>query len=237
MTLPIAILAGGLATRLGDLTRDKPKSLIEILGKPFVDWQLELLKKNGYSNVILCLSHKSMAIQEYLGDGSRYGIQIRYSIDGSTQLGTGGAIKKALPLLGKEFAVLYGDSYLPTDFWPIEEFFRKSSCLAVMAIYKNVNQFDKSNVELKSEGYLKYEKNQQSSKMNFIDYGLTYYRNSAFDQFESREAFDLAEVCRELSSRNQLQGVEVLERFYEIGSLSGIADFTEFLGKANHEFQ
>ena len=104
--LPLAILAGGYATRLGSLTKEIPKCLIEVNGKPFVDWQLDLLIKNGFSDFVFCTSYKSNLVEKYLGDGSNRGVSIRYSLDGETQLGTGGAVLKALPILGETFGVI-----------------------------------------------------------------------------------------------------------------------------------
>ena len=123
--LPIAILAGGYATRLGSLTKELPKCLIEINGRPFVDWQLDLFLNYGYSEFVFCVSYKSNLVQEYLGDGSDRGISIQYSLDGETQLGTGGAILNALPKLGKVFGVIYGDSYLPINYRLVEQEFLK----------------------------------------------------------------------------------------------------------------
>ena len=121
--LPLAVLAGGFATRLGELGRNSPKCLIKVNGRPFVDWQLDLLTKNGYSDFVFCVSYKSDAIQKYLGDGSNRGVNIEYSFDGEIQLGTGGAIQKALPKLGELFGVIYGDSYLPIDYFSAEQVF------------------------------------------------------------------------------------------------------------------
>ena len=156
--LPLAILAGGYATRLGALTSDLPKCLIEICGRPFVDWQLDLLVESGYTDFIFCISYKSELVQNHLGDGRRWGAKIRYSIDGEMQLGTGGAIQKALPLLGDSFAVIYGDSFLPIDYLSVELEFLDSKKLGMMTVYRNQNQFDASNVEYINGKLINYEK-------------------------------------------------------------------------------
>jgi MurNAc alpha-1-phosphate uridylyltransferase len=231
--LPLAILAGGYATRLGSLTNDIPKCLIEINGRPFIEWQLDLLIKNGYSDFVFCLSYKSDMVQEYLGDGTSRGVKIQYSLDGETQLGTGGAIQNALPALGEAFAVLYGDSYLPINYFTVEKDFLNSVNLAVMTVYENKNQFDSSNVEF-VEGNLKnYQKGSSDKKMQHIDYGLTYFRSSAFLPYSDQSAFDLSEVCHDLTKYGQMGGFEVFERFYEIGSVHGIQEFSEYLRKVS----
>jgi N-acetyl-alpha-D-muramate 1-phosphate uridylyltransferase len=233
--LPMAILAGGYATRLGPLTREIPKCLIEINGRPFVDWQLDLLINNGYSDFVFCLSYKSKLIQEHLGDGSHRGVRIRYSLDGETQLGTGGAIQKALSMLGPTFGVLYGDSYLPMNYDQAEQLFLGAQSHALMTVYKNQNQFDKSNVEFVDGKLLNYEKGTNNTSMHHIDYGITFFKEEAFQAWADQSSFDLSKVCNQLAKDKQLEGFEVFERFYEIGSLLGIEEFSQYLRKASSE--
>ena len=231
--LPLAILAGGYATRLGNLTKDLPKCLIEINGRPFIEWQLDLLIKNGYSDFVFCLSYKSDMVQEYLGDGSSRGVKIQYSLDGETQLGTGGAIQNALPTLGEAFAVLYGDSYLPINYLTVEKEFLNSANPALMTVYENKNQFDSSNVEFVDGNLINYQKGSSDKKMQHIDYGLTYFRSSAFLPCSDQSVFDLSEVCHDLTTHGFMGGFEVFERFYEIGSVHGIHELSEYLRKVS----
>ena len=233
--LPIAVLAGGFATRLGKLTAEVPKCLIEINGRPFVDWQLDLLTRHGYSDFIFCVSYRSDAVQEYLGNGSERGARIQYSLDGDTQLGTGGAIQKALPKLGDVFGVIYGDSYLPTNYMAAEQFFLNSRSNALMTVYENKNQFDSSNVEFTDGKLINYEKGSNSRQMHHIDYGMTFFREAAFRPWRNHSSFDLSEVCHELATRGELLGFEVFERFYEIGSLQGIGELTQYLKESSNE--
>lgn len=231
--LPIAILAGGLATRLGSLTSNLPKSLIEINGRPFIDWQMNQLVSAGYSHFVFCLSHKSGLIQNYVGDGSRWDVDVQYSLDGELQLGTGGAIKNALPMLGQNFAVIYGDSFLPIDFSEVEDDFLESGAQGLMTIFANNDQFDKSNVEYSDGNIIHYDKVIRNSHMRHIDYGLTYLRAQAFSEFKESKSFDLSDVYSQLLKKDELSGFEVFERFYEIGSQQGIADFSEYLRKVS----
>jgi NDP-sugar pyrophosphorylase family protein len=233
--LSLAILAGGYATRLGALTSEIPKCLLEIAGRPFVDWQLDLLIKNGYKDFVFCLSYKSELVQEYLGDGTQRGIRIQYSLDGETQLGTGGAIQKALPKLGGEFGVIYGDSYLPINYFNVEQFFLNSQSKAVMTVYKNQSKFDSSNVEYTDGKLIDYEKGTDNVQMQHIDYGITFFRDSAFYPWADQSSFDLSKVCNQLAKNNQLDGFEVFHRFYEIGSVQGIEEFYQYLKGRNHE--
>jgi NDP-sugar pyrophosphorylase family protein len=231
--MPLAILAGGYATRLGALTRNLPKCLIEINGKPFVDWQLDLLVKSGFSEFVFCISYKSEEVQKYLGDGRDRGIRIQYSHDGETQLGTGGALQKAIPLLGETFGVLYGDSYLPIDYLAVEKEFLNSVNPALMTVYENRNQLDSSNLEFVEGSLINYQKGENDEKMHHIDYGLTYFRSSAFQPWSEKSTFDLSEVCHDLATEGRLGGFEVFERFYEIGSVRGIHEFSEYLRKVS----
>jgi NDP-sugar pyrophosphorylase family protein len=233
--LPLAILAGGYASRLGSLTKDFPKCLIEINGRPFIDWQLDLLTKNGYSDFIFCVSYKSNLVQEYLGDGSDKGINIQYSLDGETQLGTGGAIQKALPRLGKAFGVIYGDSYLPIDYSVVEQDFMSLKSNALMTVYKNQNHFDASNVEFREGKLIDYQKGSDNKNMHYIDYGITFFREDVFRPWMGQSAFDLSLVCHQLAKSGQLDGFEVFERFYEIGSVRGIEEFSQYIRKAHDE--
>ena len=233
--LPLVILAGGYATRLGQLTKDSPKCLIEVNGRPFVDWQLDLLTKSGYTNFIFCVSYKSEMVQNHLGDGSSWGVRIKYSVDGETQLGTGGAVQKALPLLGDTFGVIYGDSYLPIDYSAVELSFLNSKSQGLMTVYENQNQFDTSNVEY-TEGKLRnYQKGMNDRKMHHIDYGLTYFRREAFQSKSSDASFDLASISSLLAKEGKLDGFEVFQRFYEIGSVHGLKEFTDYLRSAPNE--
>jgi NDP-sugar pyrophosphorylase family protein len=230
--LPVAILAGGLANRLRPITEKIPKALIEVAGKPFIFHQLQYLHKEGIRKVVLCLGYLCEMIQEEVGDGSKFGLDITYSYDGDFLLGTGGSIKNALPLLDENFYVLYGDSFLPIHFSPVEESFLNSKKPALMTVILNENQWDKSNVIFKDGIVLDYNKKEPKSEMKFIDYGLSVLSKSLFDKYEGKVAFDLADLYHLLSIENQLAGFEVNERFYEIGSHQGIKE-TELYLSAN----
>jgi MurNAc alpha-1-phosphate uridylyltransferase len=229
--LPLAILAGGFGTRLGSLTKDYPKCLLEINGRPFVDWQLELLCKNGYSDFVFCVSYKSEIIQDYLGDGNQFGARIRYSLDGEKQLGTGGAIRKALPFLGDKFGVIYGDSYLPIPYSLVQEKFIKSNLDGLMTVYKNSNEFDVSNAEYANDYIIDYDKDARNVKMKHIDFGLSYFSARIFSDRKLGACFDLSEIVKELAKNRQLGGFEASTRFYEIGSEIGLQEFSDHLRK------
>jgi len=229
LDIPVAILAGGLATRLRPITEKIPKSLVSVAGKPFLAHQLELLHARGIRRAVVCVGHLGEMIQRDFGDGSAFGVRLDYSFDGPQLLGTGGAIKRALPLLGDDFFVLYGDSYLPVAYHPIAEFFRRSGKLGCMTVYRNEGRYDTSNVVFQNAQIVVYDKNNRSPQMQYIDYGLSLFKAPVFSSYALGQPFDLAEVMGKLVRERQLAGYEVHERFYEMGSPAGLAELESLL--------
>ena len=227
--IPVAILAGGLATRLRPITEKIPKSLIAVAGKPFLAHQLELLRARGIRRVVLCVGFLGEMIQRDFGDGSAFDMRLDYSFDGPQLLGTGGAIQRALPLLGDDFFVLYGDSYLPVEYRPIAEFFRRSGKPGCMTVYHNEGRYDTSNVVFRDGEIVVYDKKNRSPEMRHIDYGLSLFQAAVFKSYVPDPPFDLAEVMGKLVRERQLAGFEVPERFYEMGSPAGLAELESLL--------
>ena len=225
---PVAILAGGLATRLRPITQTIPKALVEVAGKPFILRQLEYLREQGVQHVVLCIGYLGEMIQDVVGAGERFGLQVDYSPDGATLLGTGGALKKALPLLGEHFFILYGDSYLPVDFTGVQKAYALSGQQALMTIFENGDRWDKSNVLFEGGRLMEYNKHAPRPDMAYIDYGLGVVAAEVFAQYPADEPFDLADVYQTLSKKGQLAGLEIHDRFYEIGSPSGLKEADNF---------
>jgi len=225
---PVAILAGGLATRLRPITQTIPKALVEVAGKPFILRQLEYLREQGVQRVVLCIGYLGEIIQDIVGTGEQFGLQVSYSPDGSTLLGTGGALKKALPLLGEHFFILYGDSYLPVDFSVVQQAYIRSRQQALMTVLENGDRWDKSNVLFEGGLLVEYNKRTPRQGMAYIDYGLGVVATEVFDQYPTDAPFDLADVYQTLSKQGQLAGFEVHDRFYEIGSHSGLKEAEDF---------
>lgn len=223
-TLPLALLAGGMASRLGAMTERVPKSMLEVAGEPFIAHQLRLLADKGIRDVVICCGHLGGMIAGFVGDGQRFGCSVRYSFDGPPLLGTGGAIRKALPLLGPHFWVMYGDSYLTAAFGPALRVFEDSGKPGLMTVFRNDDRWDASNVEFADGRIVRYDKRDQSLEMRHIDYGLGIYSAEAFADWPEGAAFDLAEVQSGLVTRGAMTGFEVAERFFEIGSLDGLAE-------------
>ena len=227
--LPIAILAGGLATRLRPVTETIPKALIEVAGEPFLAHQLRLLRRNGFERVVMCVGYLGEKIQAFAGDGRAFGLRVEYAFDGPQLLGTAGALRRALPMLGDDFAVIYGDSYLPCDYRAALATFRDSGKLGLMSVHRNEGLWDASNVEFAGGRILAYDKANSTPAMRHIDYGLGAVQRGAFDDVPAGQPYDLAKVYQGLLRRGELAAWESSERFYEIGSVEGINDLGEFL--------
>lgn len=229
MTLPVAILAGGIATRLGDLARDVPKALVDVAGRPFITHQLALLRAHGLTDIVVCTGHLGAQVEDAVGDGSRYGVCVRYSPDGPRPLGTGGALRQALPLLGEAFMALYGDSYLECDYRAVERAFVASGSPALLTVMRNDNQWDRSNVLCVDGRIVRYSKAHRTEDMRHIDYGLAAMRGEVFDRYADGGALDLARVYEDLASAGELAAYEVSGRFYEVGTPSGLAETRKHL--------
>jgi N-acetyl-alpha-D-muramate 1-phosphate uridylyltransferase len=232
--LTVAILAGGRATRLRPMTENVPKSLLELNGEPFAVHQLRLLHAKGIRRVVLCVGHLGALVQRVIGDGAALGLQVDYSFDGSALLGTAGAVKNALPMLGESFFVMYGDSYLPCDYAAIACNFESAGALGMMTVFRNEGKWDSSNVEFETGGseagrILAYSKTDRTPRMRYIDYGLGVFRAAAFQSLPAGKPCDLSEIYADLLQRKQLAACEVRERFYEIGSPAGLQETAGFL--------
>lgn len=219
-SIPIAILTGGLGTRLLPLTEAIPKCMVVVNGRPFLERQVEFLRGQGLRRIVVLAGHLGEQICQHFGNS------LEYSFDGLKGLGTAGAVRKALPILGERFFVVYGDSWLPTDFSAVWDGFVFSGATAQMTIYKNQGQWDRSNVWFEDGRIRAYDKTQPTSVMQHIDYGLSMFNARAFDRVPADMPSDLGSVFGDLLQTGELAGHEVGERFYEIGSAAGLAEFT-----------
>ena len=225
----MAILAGGLATRLRPATEKVPKSLLDVNGEPFIAHQLRLLKANGVRRVVLCVGFLGEMVRQVVKDGHAFGLEVRYSFDGPALLGTAGALKRALPLLDGAFLTLYGDSYLLCDYAAVAAEFEASGKQALMTVFHNEGQWDTSNVEFADGRILAYNKKERTPRMKYIDYGLGAFTAKAFERVPAEKTFDLAELYQEILKDGELAGMEIKQRFYEIGSPAGLEETARFI--------
>jgi len=226
--LPVAILAGGLATRLRPITETIPKALVNVAGKPFVVRQLNYLREQGISDVVMCIGYLGDMIQNLVGDGRNFGLRVRYSEDGESLRGTGGALRGAVASLGDQFFVLYGDAFLPVNFSAVGNAYLLSGKQALMTVLRNKNRWDTSNVLFVDGQLLEYNKRKPRVEMSHIDYGLSVINASVLRNRSLEQPFDLGDVYHDLSVKGQLAGLEVDTRFYEIGSHAGLKDAEDY---------
>jgi len=224
--VPVAVLAGGRASRLGAVALRTPKILIDVAGRPFLDHQLALLRRRGVRRVVLCVGHLGEQVAAHAGDGARHGLAIAISDDGSVPRGTAGALRNALPLLGELFFVLYGDAYLDLDYAGVLAGVERHGdrLLGAMTLLRNEGRWDRSNALFADGRLIRYDKRAPSPDMKHIDCGLGLLRRSALERVAAHGHADLADLYSALVDEGRLHGHEVAERFYEIGSPAGLEE-------------
>ncbi len=230
--LPVAILAGGLATRLRPLTQTIPKAMVEVKGEPFAFHQLRLLRRHGIDRAVFCLGYLGQQVVDAVGDGTRFDMQVQYSFDGPKLLGTAGALKVAAPLLGNDFFVLYGDSFLDCDYGSVEHAYRNSCKPALMTVFRNEGRWDSSNVEFREGRIIAYSKVSRTPQMRHIDYGLGVLAMRVLSEVPCDRVTDLASIYEGLAASENLAAFEVTQRFYEVGSFAGLEEFEKYLDGA-----
>jgi NDP-sugar pyrophosphorylase family protein len=215
---PAAILAGGLAMRLRPITDGLPKAMVDVGGRPFIDHQLDLLRRRGMRRIVLCLGYRGGQVEAHLGDGAARGLELRYVYDGPDLLGTGGALKRAAPLLGDVFWVLYGDSYMDIDYAAVLGRFLSQDALGLMTVLRNDDRWDRSNVVFRDGRLVRYDKRRLTPEMSHIDYGAALLRAETLERIPAGSPYDLADLYHALVEEGAMVGHEVSERFYEIGT-------------------
>lgn len=224
------MLAGGLATRMRPLTLTMPKAMLEVAGRPFVDWQLERMAACGVREVVMCVAHLGERLRTHVGDGARFGVHVEWADEGPKLLGTAGAVRAALELLEPTFLVTYGDSFLPFDYAePLRALEFHADCDGVMAVYPNAGRWDASNVVTDGAWVLRYEKGLADPTFDHIDYGATALRREVIAALPTGTSHGLDAVQRDLARRKRLRACVARERFFEIGSPEGLAELDRHL--------
>ena len=227
--MQVAILAGGLATRLRPLLQNKPKSMVEVLRKPFLEYQIELLKRDDIRDIVLCTGHLGDQIASHFGDGRKFGVSIKYSDEGERLLGTAGALKNVESLLDDVFFTMYGDSYIFLDFAAVMSYFESQDRLALMTVYKNYDRYGRSNMVVEGVLVKKFSKTEKPKDMIYIEYGVNIFRKEVLEMIPENQPYSLDELFPRIIERGELLAFEVKERFYEVGSEQGLQEFGEFI--------
>ncbi len=220
--------------RLGKLCQDIPKSLIPIASRPFLSYQLEMLAKYGIKDIILCVGYLGDCIVKAFGNGEKYGVSLSYSFEDNL-LGTAGALKNAEKFLGDCFFTLYGDSYVFLNFQDMWQKFRQYNHVGMMSVYHNKNQIELSNTEVGGGEVLKYDKYNHSMGMEWIEYGVNIFNREVLDLIPQNAPVGLDEILSRLAAGGELLAYEVAHRYYEIGSLQGLAEFESIIAKGRYE--
>ncbi len=238
------ILAGGLATRMRPLTVERPKALLDVAGRPFIDHQLDWLARHSVTHVVLSIGYLGDMLRAHVGDGGRFGLCVTYVDEGTELRGTAGALRLALTegVLDDAFLVTYGDSFLPIDFGDVWARFRRSGLPALMTVFHNEGRFDTSNVIFEPRGdfdplrdgrlvlYDKRRATRPPAEFTYIDYGLTALERRLVEtDVPPMGKADLADLFHALSLRGQLMGLEVRDRFHEIGSPAGLEEIARWI--------
>ena len=227
--MQVVILAGGLGTRLGALTKTIPKSMVRVCEKPFLEYQINLLKKNNLFEIVLCVGHLRNEIINYFGDGAKLGVKLSYIVEERTLLGTAGALRNAENLLEDDFMIMNGDSYLMIDYNEVTKAYKIAGKLGLMVVYQNYDKFDKSNVAIDSGLVIKYDRLHRTPEMVYIDYGLTILNKKSIAFIPQGKKYDLDNVYRDLIKIVELSAFQTQTRFYEIGSIKGLNEFSQMI--------
>lgn len=227
--MQMVILCGGLATRLGNYAKNTPKSMVNIQGKPFLEYQIEILKKHSIKDIVLCVGHLSEKIKEYFEDGSKFNVNIQYSDDGDKLLGPIGALKNAESLLENIFLIMYGDSYINVDFQKIYSKFLKHDKLGLMTVYKNFDKYDNSNIAVENGMVVDYKKSNRTKDIIFIDYGMSILRKKSLEFVPKDTFFPTDQFFSSLIKMRELLAFEVKQRFYHIGNPASLEEFRNFI--------
>jgi NDP-sugar pyrophosphorylase family protein len=220
------ILAGGLGTRLGPLTRDVPKPMVPVAGRPFLEHQLELLRGQGFTDIVLLTGYRADQIESHFGDGRAWGVSIRYSRE-TDPLGTGGALSAAALLLADPFLLIYGDSLLPMEYAPVLEHLLGSPAVGVVVLYDNREETTvQNNVAVDAVGYLvRYAKGEGPDPgLRYVDAGVLAFRRKLLDRLPSERSYSLERTLfPDLIARRELLGLVTPQRFYDIGTPERLA--------------
>lgn len=231
--LQTVILVGGRGTRLKSLTENLPKPMMLIQGKPFLEILLKLLKRKGLSRFLLLSGYLHKPISDYFGDGSNFGLQIKYSVE-TEPLGTAGAIKNAQNLLEDKFLLLNGDTFSDIDYGEFVKFSQNQENTCSMLCY-NGPLFDdlKYNLELGISHLVTDYSKLTNKQFNAVDAGLYFMRKKIlFSMIKNKICSLEEEVFQSLISERKLAGFVTESRFYDIGTIERLDIFEKmFISK------
>lgn len=227
----VLVLAGGLATRLHPITLSIPKCLVPCGGHSFVDYTLAWMGANGVRRATYVVGHLGEMVIEHLQSVRYPGLTVDWISEGDIRRGTGGAVDLACARgeVGEDFLLMYGDSFLPVDFSAVWESARRLRAPALMTVFHNRGELDRSNLHFQPPLVTLYSKDpevQHHEKFQYVDFGLSYWRTEIWRKNSlNQAAWDLSTLMAKQAASGLMFGLEVHTRFYEIGSPTGLKDF------------
>ncbi|OGH51528.1 MAG: hypothetical protein A3H17_01605 [Candidatus Levybacteria bacterium RIFCSPLOWO2_12_FULL_37_14] len=224
-----AILAGGQGIRLRPFTLTLPKPMIPIHGKPFLEYIIELLKKNSIEEVIIMTGYLHKKIEDYFKDGQKFGLKIKYSFS-PVEDETGTRIKKAKKFLDGTFLLLYADNYWPLQLDQLFKFYKKMDTQGLATVYSNIDNYTKNNILVNDKGLVEiYDKTRQTPGLNGVDIGFFVLNKKIFNLFP-QENFSFEKVILpQLVSKKQLAGFLTNHKYYGLSNLERIPVIEKFL--------
>lgn len=223
------ILAGGRGTRLGTLTDNLPKPMIHINRKPFLEYLIDLLKENGIEEVILLLGYLPEKIKKYFGNGSKFGINIKYSI-GDVSFETGKRIKNAEGLLDDNFLLMYCDNYWPLNLKKLVKYHDEHNVLTTVTAYTNKDNFTKSNMNVDNQGYvILYDKSRKEKNLSGVDIGFFIINKEVLKWMPNTNFSFEKEILPKLIEEKQIAGYLTDHKYYSIGKIERLPITEQFL--------
>jgi NDP-sugar pyrophosphorylase family protein len=230
------ILAGGLGTRLGELTRDMPKAMTPFHDRPFLHYSVKLLGNQGIRDIVICIGYLGEQIKDFFGNGQKMGVNIKYSQEGERLLGTGGALRQARDMFDSYFLVLNGDTYLPIDYREVEGKHLQRGRKALMVVYDNkIDTEVKNNIALDDdETVLRYDKEGISSELNYVEAGAIILRKEVLELIPEEVPISLEDgIYSPLIQEREMAAYITKQRFYDIGTPERQKAFEEFVKKVS----
>lgn len=212
------ILAGGFGTRLKEVISDRPKVMAPVNGKPFLEYIIQLLRRNGFKEIVISVGYLGDYIKTYFGDGTNFGVKVEYVVE-DFPLGTGGALKKAESYFEEPFLVVNGDTYLETDFSRLISFHSGKKSLATIALAVINNVGESGLVSLQKSGKIKsFKEKPKTSKKGLVNAGYYFFTPKIFKHIPSGKRLSLEKIVfPKLVKAGLIYGYAMNANFLDIG--------------------
>ncbi len=206
-----------------------PDSLIDVEGRPFMEYQLELLKEYSVTDIIVCPGYLGENIHFYFSNSKDFGLNIRYSDNIARDFGTGGILKKSLSLLESHFYVLYGDSYFPINYSGIMDFFKKSGKMGLFLVYKDHDFEKKGSIIISNRLVKDFDPQNQEKDMPYKYSNVCILAKKIFNLLSGEQFIALEDIFKYLIERDELLSFEISKPNIEISTQQGFDQFKKYM--------